>query len=159
MTEPQAWFQCQGLSRSRSLGLAPFSLTGANRVILTSLRGRQAPEPHRLVLQRQLSTWSKLGCRVVPVTSHHAASPGGEHAQRQDAGRGEVGTELLRTKQAWKQSREAKISSRMSPCVMIFFNLLPRSLDLIILHLPLFDCYLPLLVAYVEPAAYVGHQR
>lgn len=39
---------------------------------------------------------------------------------------------------------------------MILFGLLPHSLDVIILHLPLFDCYLPLLVAYVEPAAYVG---
>lgn len=69
MTEPQAWFQCQGLSRSRSLGLAPLSLTAANRVILTSLRGRQAPEEHGLVLQQQLSTWSKLGCWAVPVIS------------------------------------------------------------------------------------------
>lgn len=67
MTEPQAWFQCQGLSRSRSLGLAPFSLTAANRVILTSLWGRQAAEVYGLVLQQQLSTRSKLGCRVIPV--------------------------------------------------------------------------------------------
>lgn len=66
----------KGLRRSRSLGLAPFSLTGANRVILSSLQGRQVLEVYRLVLQ-QLSTWSKLGCWVLQVTSHHTASTGG----------------------------------------------------------------------------------
>lgn len=45
--------------------------------------------------------------------------------------------------QVRKQSRQAKISSRMSQSVMIFLSLLPCSLNAIILHLPLFVicCY------------------
>lgn len=91
--------------------------------------------------------------------SHRVSSSGGASAQRQDAGRGWLGMEPLRTKQARKQGWEANISSRTSRCVLIFFSLLLRSLNVIILPLPLFDCYLPLLVAYVEEAAYVGLDR
>lgn len=79
--------------------------------------------------------------------SHRVSSSGGASAQRQDAGREWLGMELLRTKQARKQGWEANISSRTSRCVLIFFSLLLRSLNVIILPLPLFDCYLPLLVA------------
>lgn len=39
---------------------------------------------------------------------------------------------------------------------MIFFGVLHHSLNIIILHLPLFACYLLLWVAYGEPAAVVG---
>lgn len=66
---------------------------------------------------------------------HGVSSAAGASAQGQDAGRGEVGMELLRTKQARKQSWEANISSRTSWCVLIFFSLLPCSFYLIILHL------------------------
>lgn len=90
---------------------------------------------------------------------HRVSSAAGASAQRQDAGGEWVGMELLRTKQARKQGWEASISSRMSRCVLIFFSRLPRCLNVIILHLPLFDCYLPLLVAYVEAAACVGLDR
>lgn len=99
------------------------------------------------------------------MASHRVTSPGGDSAQRQDAVRGEVGTELLRTK--WVLGVKAKQASQgllkeVSKCYDFFQSFAPffkcnysSSATL---------CYLLLLIAYMEPTAYVGldaqtHQR
>lgn len=136
------------------LGLAPVSLTGVNRVILPSLQGRQAPALQRLVVQHQLSVWSRSGSSGLPAASHHAAGPPGVWSTHSPgAGRGSGRWSC------WGRSgceaTQTKIFSRIFGCVMGFVSLLPYPLNVIIFHLPLFD-YLLLLVAYGEPAAFVG---
>lgn len=98
--------------QNRSLGLAPFSLTGANRVILTSLRGRPAQEQYSLVLLQQLSTSSKLGGRLIPVTSCHAANPHGGGGSRE--GRMPKGSMLKERGGVWAFEDQAGVKTKQA---------------------------------------------